>query len=192
MDACWDSWQATLLVAWWSSKRLNASVNCTQTANAIRQSYIDWVLSKPFDIGHTTFAGLGGSPNHQSEANGSLMRISPLGVFGWQYPLDTVGTWARADAALTHPNPVCMDATTLFTQAIAYTVNTGCDAQELYSLMLDWARDQNVEQTVLNTLLKAADRRPNDLHHQPSRRGNRRPAPWKSGDGNSMVVDTGG
>lgn len=147
MDACWDSWQATLLVAWWSSKRLNASVNCTQTANAIRQSYIDWVLSKPFDIGHTTFAGLGGSPNHQSEANGSLMRISPLGVFGWQYPLDTVGTWAR---------------------------------------------DQNVEQTVLDSLLKAADGRPNDLHHQPSRRGNRRPAPWQSGHGHSMVVDTGG
>jgi len=58
--------------------------------------------------------------------------------------------------------------------------------------MLDWARDQNVEQTVLNTLLKAADRRPNDLHHQPSRRGNRRPAPWQSGHGHSMVVDTGG
>jgi len=134
--------------------------------NAIRQSYIDWVMSNPFDIGHTTFAGLGGSPNHDSEANGSLMRISPLGIFGWQFSLDTVGAWARADAALTHPNPVCLDTTVLFTQAIAHTTNTGCCAKELYALMLDWARDQNVETSVLNTLLEAADKRPDDYHAQ--------------------------
>lgn len=131
---------------------------------AIHQSYKDWVMSKPFDMGHTTFAGLGGSPNHQSQANGSLMRISPLGIFGWQHPLDTVGSWAREDAVLTHPNPVCLDATTLFTQAIAHTVNTGCRAQELYGLMLDWARDLKVVKPVLNTLIKAADRRPDDFH----------------------------
>lgn len=49
---------------------------------AVRQSYIDWVLSKPFDIGHTTFAGLGGSPNHASEANGSLMANAARGICG--------------------------------------------------------------------------------------------------------------
>lgn len=32
--------------------------------------------------------------------------------------------------------------------------------------MLDWARDQNVEQTVLDSLLKAADGRPSDFHTQ--------------------------
>lgn len=53
---------------------------------AVRQSYIDWVLSKPFDIGHTTFAGLGGSPNHASEANGSLMANAARGICGrWHH-----------------------------------------------------------------------------------------------------------
>lgn len=133
---------------------------------AIHQSYKDWAMSKPFDIGHTTSSGLAGSPVPQSQANGSLMRISPLGIFGWQHPLDALATWARQDAALTHPNPVCLDTTCLFTLAIAHVVNTGCNAETLYAQMLDWAHDLKVEKTVINTLIMAADQRPKDFQTQ--------------------------
>ena len=52
--------------------------------NDIRAAYVRWYESGPFDIGHTTRCGLAGRPMTDSQGNGALMRISPLGIFGWQ------------------------------------------------------------------------------------------------------------
>ncbi len=54
-----------------------------------------------------------------------MMRFSPLGVFGAKHPLETVGDWARQDAALTHPNPMRLQENTLFTMAIAHAIASG-------------------------------------------------------------------
>jgi len=60
-------------------------------------AYRSWQRSAPFDIGFTTRRGLAGQPDLQSQANGSLMRISPLGIFGAHRPAEAV-EWARADS----------------------------------------------------------------------------------------------
>ena len=86
--------------------------------DAVLQTYQFWLDSEPFDCGMTISAGLRGCPNPDSQANGAMMRISPLGIFGANHPLETVGNWAKQDAALTHPNPVCLQANALFTMAI--------------------------------------------------------------------------
>ena len=88
--------------------------------DAALQTYQFWLDSDPFDCGMTIATSLRGRPNPASQANGAMMRISPLGIFGANYPLETVCDWARQDAALTHPNPVCLQANALFTMAIAH------------------------------------------------------------------------
>ena len=49
---------------------------------ARRRGYIRWLESDPFDCGNTIFAGLMDEKIWDSQANGALMRISPLGIFG--------------------------------------------------------------------------------------------------------------
>jgi len=50
-------------------------------AAEVKQSSLDWYESGPFDVGGTTESALRGGPNMASQANGSLMRISPAGIF---------------------------------------------------------------------------------------------------------------
>src|SRR5258706_72296 len=71
-------------------------------------AYVFWLNSDPFDCGSTVSSGLSGRLNHGSQANGALMRISPLGVFGCNHDLTRVSEYAKADALLTHPHPVCV------------------------------------------------------------------------------------
>src|SRR5262249_23827953 len=45
---------------------------------AAREAYIFWLNSSPFDCGRTVYTGLRGRPDYNSQANGAMMRISPL------------------------------------------------------------------------------------------------------------------
>jgi ADP-ribosylglycohydrolase len=63
-----------------------------------RDAYIFWLDSGPFDCGGTVLSGLTGKPNPESQANGAMMRISPLGIFGARYELEQVAEWAQQDA----------------------------------------------------------------------------------------------
>ena len=74
--------------------------------DAIAAAYRRWAESHPFDIGNTCAdALLRGVMNPQSQANGALMRISPVGVFCAHDP-DAARDYARQDARLTHVNEV--------------------------------------------------------------------------------------
>ncbi len=78
--------------------------------------YVDWLYSDPFDIGRTTADALRGTLNSESQANGSLMRCSPLGV---AFSPEQLTTIAPTDSALTHPHPLCGECCRTFTQAIS-------------------------------------------------------------------------
>lgn len=107
-----------------------------------REAYVFWLDSGPFDCGATVSRGLRGAPDPHSQANGALMRIAPLGVFGARSgDLPRVAEWARRDAALTHPHPVCRQANALFAMAIATAVRTGSGARELHERIVGWAED---------------------------------------------------
>jgi len=103
---------------------------------AVRTAYRAWFESDPFDIGTTTRAGIAGTPNAKSEANGALMRVSPIGIWAAGDPLRAAAA-AREDAALTHPNPLCVSASAAYAAAIAVGVAGG-----EVSAMLDAARAQ--------------------------------------------------
>ena len=131
-----------------------------------RRAYVFWLDSEPFDCGATVSSGLRGRPNHDSQANGAMMRISPLGIFGANHSLQQVGEWAKQDAALTHPHPVCQQANALFTMAIARAIGTGDGAQKLYDQIVDWAGEIVGEETLLEAITGAAEVPPTDYVHQ--------------------------
>jgi ADP-ribosyl-[dinitrogen reductase] hydrolase len=92
--------------------------------NAVLDAYREWMTTRPVDIGTTTERGLLGLHTTESESNGSLMRVSPLGIWAAGDP-ERAARAARLDSALTHPNPVCVEACAAYAAAIAAGVAGG-------------------------------------------------------------------
>lgn len=135
-------------------------------AGAVREAYRFWLDSNPFDCGNTVRSGLRGTPNPESQANGALMRISPLGIFGARKDLWDVAQWASQDAALTHPHPICRQASALFAMTLARVIRTGCSPSSLYAGMLLWAEHLDAEPALRGALLDAAISPPADFQRQ--------------------------
>ena len=93
-------------------------------AGAACAAYREWLASGPFDCDRCTHRGISGRPNQESEGNGSLMRVSPIGIWAAGDP-EQAAAAARADSALTHPHPVCMEACAGYAAAIAAGIATG-------------------------------------------------------------------
>jgi len=130
-------------------------------------AYAHWFDSNPFDYGGTTAQALrpavgaqarGDNPasvaavarlaaSRESQANGALMRASPLGIFAHALPVAAAADLARKDAALTHPHLVCQDANAVFVVAIAHAVAAGSDPEQTYSFVIDWAGEIGDEET---------------------------------------------
>lgn len=133
---------------------------------AARNAYADWLASQPFDVGMTVLAGIQGRPNGESQANGALMRIAPLGIFGARHPSTLVGTWAEEDAAITHPNRVCRQINNLFARAIAHAVVVGPSPADLYDMIAGWAEELTVDPVVQRAILDAKTVPAWDFMHQ--------------------------
>ncbi|AKH19903.1 ADP-ribosylglycohydrolase family protein [Sedimenticola thiotaurini] len=138
----------------------------TYDPDAALQAYQFWLDSNPFDCGLTISDGLRGCPNVDSEANGAMMRISPLGILGANHPLEKVSDWAMQDAGLTHPNLVCLQANALFAMAIAHAITSGCEADTLYQNINQWAADLAVDPILMHAITKAAAAPPADYVQQ--------------------------
>lgn len=138
----------------------------TYVPEAAFEAYVFWLKSDPFDCGATIATGLCGRPNHDSQANGAMMRISPLGVFGANYELRQVAEWARQDAALTHPNVVCQQSNALFAMGIAHAIGVGSAPQDIYCCIVDWADEMRAEPLLRNAIREAAKAPPQDYTRQ--------------------------
>ncbi len=151
------------------------------SAGAAALAYGTWCRSNPFDVGRTTSQTLGRIPSEATEeearaacsaaarrvaegggqANGSLMRISPLGVFGHALPAQELADLARQDSSLTHAHPVCQDACAAYSIAVGHAVRTGAGAEEVWRVACDWAR-RHGHPDVLTTLEAASQAPPAD------------------------------
>jgi ADP-ribosyl-[dinitrogen reductase] hydrolase len=130
------------------------------------EAYVFWLSSDPFDCGSTVSSGLRGNPNKRSQANGALMRISPLGIFGSKFELRLVAEYAKQDAALTHPHPVCVQANALFAMSIASAIKRSTTPQELYEQIRVWALDLGTDASLMKALDDARKSPPVDYVHQ--------------------------
>ncbi len=124
---------------------------------AVRAAYVEWLESGPFDCGRTVYRGLSGRPDPGSQANGALMRASPLGIFGAGRDPVELARWAEEDAALTHPHPVCRQANVLYVLAIALAVRTGAGPREVYREVERWADEIGVDDSLRRAIAAAAE-----------------------------------
>ncbi|MEJ2727377.1 MAG: inositol monophosphatase family protein [Deltaproteobacteria bacterium] len=134
----------------------------TYSHDSVLAAYKFWLDSNPFDIGETISSALRGRLNHESQANGALMRVSPLGIFGANHSFDQTADWAQQDAALTHPHLVCKQINALFAMAIAHAIKSDASPQEVYSNMLKWATNMHADESILNAIRVASDSPPED------------------------------
>lgn len=111
---------------------------------AARNEYQYRLSPDPFDCGITISTGLCGHPTPDSQANGAMMRISLLGIFGAGFELNHVAEWATQDAAFTHFNLICQQANALFAMGIAHAIQSGCDGKELYQHIQQCAADRRL------------------------------------------------
>ncbi len=125
-------------------------------------AYVRWRTSGPFDCGMATDQafgrGLATGPGlaermrtraHQkTQANGSLMRSSPLGIFGAALPRGELAQLAAADSTLSHPDAVCQAACAVYVTTIADAITTGLSGAALYERALRFAADSPVRTTL--------------------------------------------
>lgn len=135
-------------------------------AKAVRERYVYWLDSGPFDIGNTIGRGLTGRPNLASQANGAMMRISPLGIFGANHDLEDVEKWAIQDGKITHPNPLCLQANALFAKAIAFAIHTGADGPSVYTEVLKWTKRMDIDKKLNLAIWGAKDALPEGFMKQ--------------------------
>jgi ADP-ribosyl-[dinitrogen reductase] hydrolase len=109
----------------------------TWSSQAVAAAYGGWYASRPFDIGSTTAQSLSAAASARSkkaeaaqaaadrasQSNGALMRCAPIGI--WARDAAEAAAAARADAALSHPHPVCQAASAAFVAAITTAVGGG-------------------------------------------------------------------
>ena len=149
----------------------------------IAVAYGEWYASHPFDIGGTcrtaasaawraleagrSAAGAAqAAASRDSQANGAMMRISPLAIFGFNAPEDDIVRWARDDAALSHPDPVCSGASAAYVAALSQAIREGDTPATVYQTALRVAAAQPDATTVVEALERAADAPPDDFMHQ--------------------------
>jgi ADP-ribosyl-[dinitrogen reductase] hydrolase len=127
---------------------------------AAAEAYSAWLRSSPFDVGATVSAALRDRPNPASQANGSLMRASPLGVYAQALGPALAAELARQDSSLTHPNPVCGDAAAAFVVAVAHAVREGDGPEAAFRAATEWARGAGAAPIVQEALEAAPNEAP--------------------------------
>ena len=140
--------------------------NETFSVEDVHASYLRWYRSHPFDCGMAIAGGLEGEPILESQANGALMRISPLGIFGWRMEPEALAELAAEDAALTHPNRICRQVNGLYATAIAEVVREGCGPEVLYERMAVRAVQWNVDHAIRDRIEQAQTCRPPEYSRQ--------------------------
>jgi ADP-ribosylglycohydrolase len=136
----------------------------------VAAAYARWLTSHPFDMDTTTGQALAAAvtapegeratatrqaASQDSESNGSLMRISPIGILA--ATSDEAALLALLDSQLTHPNPVCTLACAATAAAIAAGID-GATPDGMFEAATRIAGTRVDGGAVLETLQRAYDR----------------------------------
>jgi ADP-ribosyl-[dinitrogen reductase] hydrolase len=150
------------------------------SAEEAARAYVFWYKSAPFDVGGTTSQALSAiaysseesaldtaarAASRESQSNGSLMRISPIGIWGYALQPREIAEYARIDSSLTHPHQVCQDACAALAVAIARGISMGKGAEDVYRHTLDFA-EKSACPEIVQTLRDAAKSPPSEFRVQ--------------------------
>jgi ADP-ribosyl-[dinitrogen reductase] hydrolase len=140
----------------------------------VAAAYVRWRRSEPFDCGMATHRAFGatdlpsrdlaafvrGRADPKTQANGSLMRISPLGLFGHRLPPSDLAALAARDSTLSHPHAACQAAVGVFTCTLARACTSELDGQALFDFALGLAQSNAALTLVVPWLEHAAQAAP--------------------------------
>jgi ADP-ribosylglycohydrolase len=148
---------------------------------AVARAYARWIDSDPFDVGTTTRASLAGfravqeqepyAPRMKaaartsmgSKANGGLMRIAPLALWGRRLPDPELAACAMEDSRLSHPNPSCCHSAAAYVIAIASLLRAASDRRGAFERARAWA-EAHANDEVRSWLREAEESAPVDFH----------------------------
>lgn len=115
--------------------------NSVLDLNKIATRYGQWILSKPFDLGGTLRKSLpkacnmkthqaemvrrGAKLSNTSQSNGCLMRISPMGIFCRNLPLDEIYIAVSEEVSLSHQNESAVQACCLWVICLCLLIKSG-------------------------------------------------------------------
>jgi ADP-ribosyl-[dinitrogen reductase] hydrolase len=144
----------------------------------VAATYHYWFTqSHPFDVGNTIRQALqnvtsthrkenrvaetmSAGASSESQANGSLMRISPLAIHGYRMTPDELFRLAELESSLTHPDPVCRQCCGLYCIALAHAIRTGEHPAQIYEKVKVYAENRECDPAVLQAVRAAASQRP--------------------------------
>ncbi|MDO5471168.1 MAG: ADP-ribosylglycohydrolase family protein [Akkermansia sp.] len=104
----------------------------TFSADAARRQYEHWLHTGPADVGITIRWALRGQMNPDSQANGALMRIAPLGIYAALHPDFDWQTAAAEDCRITHIHPRCAAANIIYVESLILAIQGKCP-QDIYA-----------------------------------------------------------
>lgn len=145
-------------------------------ADSVAESYIEWYKSNPFDMGNITAKAFSiqdfanpfqtisqimiensNQENIHSEANGSLMRITPVSIWcsrNNSITTEQIANIARQDALLSHPSDVCQDCNALYCIAQSYLIKHPLDADGAINIIEEYLNTNIISGTVSDWFLK--------------------------------------
>ena len=106
--------------------------------------------------------------NQSSKANGALMRIAPLAIFGCYMPVATLTSMAAQDARLSHPNPACQSCNTVYCAALGHLVVNPGDRLGAIAAATAVAQHPTCDPDVSRWLRKDSLRNPEDISAEMS------------------------
>jgi ADP-ribosylglycohydrolase/fructose-1,6-bisphosphatase/inositol monophosphatase family enzyme len=135
----------------------------------VAKSYVAWLHSGPFDCGGTTRAGIraleaGRTASSNSQANGALMRVSPIGIFAAGNP-QLAAQLAAQDACMTHPHPRCIAANAAYAAAIAVGI-AGADKEQMWSAAYQFAGENSAADWIRGLLNESRQEQPREFFDQ--------------------------
>ncbi len=123
-------------------------------ALAVQAQYIDWLSTGPDDAGVTIQTALNGKYNADSQANGALMRTAPLAIYALLHPEWDWQAAAAGECRITHINPRCIHASTIFVESLILAMQ-GYSPQQIYTTACNRAAE--LDDVQLLSRLRAAE-----------------------------------
>ena len=122
------------------------------------KQYRHWIQTGPDDVGITISRALRGCMTPDSQANGALMRVAPLGIYAAMHTEVDWQTAAADDCRLTHIHPRCVAANIIYVESIILALQ-GKSPQNIYTAACQRARELG-DRALMERLRLAATREP--------------------------------
>ena len=123
--------------------------NAAARDDCIAKAYCKWLKSNPFDCGNTcrtAFQLDASTPNlaaamraeaaaynSNSKANGALMRLCPLIIYGRKLGQADLVRLVQRDAALSHCHQTCQDVNAVYAIAVSHLINKPGDSEGAFA-----------------------------------------------------------